>query len=84
MAKNKYVLFAISKLDLIYNYLKANETNKELEESFLKEFEQMKTDYSFTNYEFKTIADLIKNMEKHLYEVLLKLQSILLKEHLLK
>jgi hypothetical protein len=76
MAKNKYVLFAISKLDLIYNYLKANETNKELEESFLKEFEQMKTDYSFTNYEFKTIADLVKNIEKHLYEVLLKLQKI--------
>jgi hypothetical protein len=76
MAKNKYVLLAISKLDLIYNYLKANETNKELEESFLKEFEQMKTDYSFTNYEFKTIADLIKNIEKHLYEVLLKLQKI--------
>ncbi len=76
MAKNKYVLLAISKLDLIYNYLKANESNKELEESFLKEFEQMKTDYAFTNYEFKTIADLIKNIEKDLYEIILKLQKI--------
>ena len=70
----------IASKQLIYNttldYLKANESNKELEESFLKEFEQMKTDYAFTNYEFKTIADLIKNIEKDLYEIILKLQKI--------
>jgi len=76
MAKNKYVLLAISKLDLIYNYLKANETNKELEESFLKEFEQMRNDYALTKYEFKTISELIQNIEKDLYEILLKLQKI--------
>jgi peptide alpha-N-acetyltransferase len=50
MAKNKYVLQALSKIDLIYNYLKANEANKELEESFAKEYEQMKQDYGLTQY----------------------------------
>ena len=76
MAKNKYILFALSKLDLIYNYLKQNEENKELEESFLKEYEQMKTEYEITKYEFKTIPELIKNMEKNFYEICLKLQRI--------
>ena len=76
MAKNKYILFALSKLDLIYNYLKQNEANKELEESFLKEYEQMKTEYEITKYEFKTIPELIKNMEKNFYEICLKLQRI--------
>ena len=76
MARNKYVLNALSKLDLIYNYLKQNETNKELEESFLKEYEQMKTEYEITVYEFKTIPELIKTMEKNFYEIFLKLQKI--------
>ena len=76
MAKNKYVLLALSKIDLIYNYLKANETNKELEELFLKEYEKMKIDYEITKYEFKTIPELIKNIEKNYYEILLKLQKI--------
>ena len=76
MAKNKYVLLALSKIDLIYNYLKANETNKELEELFLKEYEKMKNDYEITKYEFKTIPELIKNIEKNYYEILLKLQKI--------
>ena len=76
MARNKYVLNTLSKLDLIYNYLKQNETNKELEESFLKEYEQMKTEYEITVYEFKTIPELIKTMEKNFYEIFLKLQKI--------
>ena len=76
MAKNKYILFALSKLDLIYNFLKQNEANKELEESFLKEYEQMKTEYEINKYEFKTIPELIKIMEKNFYEICLKLQKI--------
>ena len=76
MANNKYVFLAISKLDLIYNYLKENEKNKELEESFLKEFEQMKTEYEINKYNFKTIPDLLENMEKNFYDILLKLQKI--------
>ena len=50
MAKNRYVLLSLSKLDLIYNYLKQNEANKELEESFSKEYEQMKTEYEIQIY----------------------------------
>lgn len=76
MAKNKYVLQALSKIDLIYNYLKANETNKELEESFPKEYEQMKQDYGLTKYEFKNIAELLKTIEDNYYDILLKLQKI--------
>ena len=76
MAKNKYVLLALSKLDLIYNYLKANETNKQLEESFIKEFEQMKTDFEINKYEFKSIPELLKSIEDNFYEILLKMQKI--------
>lgn len=76
MAKNKYVLLALSKIDLIYNYLKANETNKELEKSFSKEYEQMKQDYGLTKYEFKSIPELLKNIENNYYDILLKLQKI--------
>jgi hypothetical protein len=76
MAKNKYVLLALSKIDLIYNYLKANETNKELEISLLNEFEKMKIDYEITKYEFKTIPELIKKIENNFYEILLKFQKI--------
>ena len=76
MAKNKYVLLALSKLDLIYNYLKANETNKELEDAYNKESEQMKKDYELTKYEFKTIPEFLKNIEKYFYEILLKMQKI--------
>jgi hypothetical protein len=76
MAKNKYVLLALSKLDLIYNYLKANETNKELEDAYIKESEQMKKDYELTKYEFKTIPEFLKNIEKYFYEILLKMQKI--------
>ena len=76
MAKNKYVLQSLSILDLIYNYLKANETNKILEESFLKEYDEMKKEYEITKYEFKSIAELIKNIEKNFYEILLRLQKI--------
>lgn len=76
MAKNKYVLQALSKIDLIYNYLKANEANKELEESFTKEYEQMKQDYGLTQYEFKNIAELLKTIENNYYDILLKLQKI--------
>ncbi len=76
MAKNKYVLQSISKLDLIYNYLKENETNKQFEESLTKEFEEMKKEYEITKYEFKSMSELIKNIEQNFYEILQKLQKI--------
>ena len=37
IAKNKYVIQALIKMDLIYNYLKANKNNKELEDKLNKE-----------------------------------------------
>ena len=76
MAKNKYVLLALSKIDLIYNYLKVNETNKELEESYLKEFEKMKEEYGLTKYDFKNIPELLKTIEKNFYDILIRLQKI--------
>ena len=76
IAKNKYVIQALIKIDLIYNYLKANENNKELEEKFNKEFGKMKEEYSIKEYEYKNISELIKTIEKDFYEVLIKLQKI--------
>ena len=76
IAKNKYVIQALIKIDIIYNYLKANENNKELEEKFIKEYEKMKEEYSIKEYLFKNIADLLKTIEKDFYEVLIKLQKI--------
>ena len=76
IAKNKYVIQALIKMDLIYNYLKANENNKELEEKFSKEYEKMKEEYSIKEYEYKNICELIKNIEKNFYGVLIKLQKI--------
>jgi len=76
ITKNKYLFDALIKLDLIYNFLKSNENNKELEEKFTKEFEKMKKDYELQEYEFKTISELIKRIEKDFYEVLIKLQKI--------
>ena len=76
IAKNKYLIDALIKLDLIYNFLKSNENNKELEEKFTKEFEKMKEEYKLNEYEFKNIPELIKTIEKDFYEVLLKLQKI--------
>jgi peptide alpha-N-acetyltransferase len=76
IAKNKFVIQALIKIDIIYNYLKANENNKELEEKFIKEYEKMKEEYSIKEYLFKNIADLVKTIEKDFYEVLIKLQKI--------
>lgn len=75
IAKNKYVIQALIKIDIIYNYLKANENNKELEEKFIKEYEKMKEDYSIKEYLFKNITELVKTIEKDFYEVLIKLQK---------
>ena len=76
IAKNKYVIQALIKIDIIYNYLKANENNKELEEKFIKEYEKMKEEYSIKEYLFKNITELVKTIEKDFYEVLIKLQKI--------
>ena len=76
IAQNNYLIQSITKTDLIYNYLKANENNKELDEKFLKEFEKMKEEYSLKEYEFKNISELTKSIEKDFYEILLKLQKI--------
>ena len=76
IAKNKYVIQALIKIDIIYNYLKANENNKELEEKFIKEYEKMKEEYSIKEYLFKNITELVKTIEKDFYEVLVKLQKI--------
>ena len=75
IAKNKYVIQALIKIDIIYNYLKANENNKELEEKFIKEYEKMKEEYSIKEYLFKNITELVKTIEKDFYEVLIKLQK---------
>ena len=76
IAQNHYLIQSINKIDLIYNFLKANENNKELEEKFSKEYEKMKEEYSLKEYEFKNISELIKAIEKDFYEILLKLQKI--------
>ena len=76
IAKNKYVIQALIKIDIIYNYLKANENNKELEEKFIKEYEKMIEEYSIKEYLFKNITELVKTIEKDFYEVLIKLQKI--------
>ena len=76
IAKNKYVIQALIKIDIIYNYLKANENNKELEEKFIQEYEKMKEEYSIKEYLFKNITELVKTIEKDFYEVLIKLQKI--------
>ena len=76
IAKNKFVIQALIKIDIIYNYLKANENNKELEEKFIKEYEKMKEEYSIKDYLFKNITELVKTIEKDFYEVLIKLQKI--------
>ena len=76
IAQNKYIVQALIKIDLIYNYIKANETNKELEEQFTKEYEKMKEEYTLKEYEYKNISELIKAIEKDFYEVLLKMQKI--------
>jgi peptide alpha-N-acetyltransferase len=76
IAKNKFVIQALIKIDIIYNYLKANENNKELEEKFIKEYEKMKEEYSIKEYLFKNITELVKTIEKDFYEVLIKLQKI--------
>ena len=76
ITKNKYVIQALIKIDIIYNYLKANENNKELEEKFIKEYEKMKEEYSIKEYLFKNITELVKTIEKDFYEVLIKLQKI--------
>ena len=76
IAKNKYVIQALIKIDIIYNYLKANENNKEKEEKFIKEYEKMKEEYSIKEYLFKNITELVKTIEKDFYEVLIKLQKI--------
>lgn len=76
IAKNKYVIQALIKIDIIYNYLKANENNKELEEKFIKEYEKMKEEYSIKEYLFKNITELVKTIEKDFYEVFIKLQKI--------
>ena len=76
IAKNKYVLQAIIKIDLIYEYLKLEENNKELEEKFFVEYEKMKIIYGLTEYQFKTISELLKNIEEDFYEIFLKLQKI--------
>ena len=76
ITKNKYVIQALIKIDIIYNYLKANENNKELEEKFIKEYEKMKEEYSIKEYLFKNITELVKTIEKDFYEVLIKLQTI--------
>ena len=76
IAKNKYIINSMIKIDLIYNYLKSNENNKELEEQFIKEYEKMKEEYSIKEYEFKTISELIKTIEKDFYEILIKIQKI--------
>ena len=76
IAKNKYLINALIKIDLIYNYLKSNENSKELEEKFKKEYDKMKLDFSLTEYEYKNIPELIKLIEKDFYEVLIKLQKI--------
>ena len=49
---------------------------KELEDAYNKESEQMKKDYELTKYEFKTIPEFLKNIEKYFYEILLKMQKI--------
>ena len=66
----------VKRFILIYNYLKSNENNKELEEQYIKEYEKMKEEYSFKEYEFKTIPELIKTIEKDYYEILIKIQKI--------
>ena len=76
IAKNKYVIQALIKIDIIYNYLKANENDEELEEKFIKEYEKMKEEYSIKEYLFKNITELVKTIEKDFYEVLIKLQKI--------
>ena len=76
IAQNKYLIKALIKIDLIYNYLKTVENNKELEEKFKKEFDKMKTDFQLKEYEFKSIPELIKLIEKDLYDALIKLQKI--------
>ena len=76
LAKNKYIINSMIKIDLIYNYLKSNEKNKELEEQYIKEYEKMKEEYSFKEYEFKTISELIKTIEKDFYEILIRVQKI--------
>ena len=78
IANNKYLIQAIIKTDLLYNYLKANENNKELDEKFKKEFEKMKSkeEYNIQEYEFKNISELLKEIEKDFYEIFLKLQKI--------
>ena len=76
IAQNKYLIKALIKIDLIYNYLKANENNKELEEKFKKEFDKMKEDFQLKEYEYKSIPELITLIEKDFYDVLIKLQKI--------
>ena len=76
IAKNKYVIQALIKIDIIYNYLKANENDEELEEKFIKEYEKMIEEYSIKEYLFKNITELVKTIEKDFYEVLIKLQKI--------
>ena len=76
ITQNKYLVQALSKIDLIYNYLTTIENNKELEEEFNKEYEKMKEEYNLKEYEYKTISELIKTIEKNFYEVLLKIQKI--------
>ena len=76
IAQNKYLIKALIKIDLIYNYLKANENNKELEEKFKKEYDKMKEDFQLKEYEYKSIPELITLIEKDFYDVLIKLQKI--------
>ena len=76
IAQNKYLIKALIKIDLIYNYLKSNETNKDLEEKFKKEYEKMKTDFQVQEYQYKDIPELIKIIEEDFYKILLRLQKI--------
>ena len=56
--------------------MKSNEDNKELEEKFRNEFKKMRKEYELQEYVFKTIPELLKTIEKDIYEVLLRLQKI--------
>ena len=76
IAKNKYVLQALINIDLIYEYLKGEVNNKKLEEQFVVEFEKMVVFYGLKVYQFKSISDLLKTIEKDFYEIFLKLQKI--------
>ena len=84
IANNKYLIEAIIKLDLIYNYLKVNKYNKDLEEKFKSEFEKMKTkeEYDIKEYEYKNIPGLLKDIENDFYEIFLKLQKITNKDEI--